>query len=563
MNNKRGQNLGNQLRRLWHCLLLPLIVGGIMAISGCGMVALPDSGWMPKVLSDTTRYLPDYSYAGYRWGEVPLPNDGSSILVTDFGAVPDDTLDDSDAILSAVQFAHAQPGKAVIEFPAGKFILKKILYIDRSDLVLRGAGSGPDGTCLILPVPMKDLPLPAELQELATYLQRNEKRVKSGELFSVFSWTGGFIWTRIPHKRFYPYLPEKDKPTPVVSQINLGKRGGHCFIAENPEKLQQDTQMKIVWFNREGKNSTLLRHLYGEGDVVIGERHWKFPERPLIEQIVTVQKISGDTVCIKEPLLHDLRSEWGTAIAPAELLSGVGFEHFRIEFPATAYAGHHLEHGYNAFYLTSLTHSWIRDVTVVNADNAVLSDEDAFVTIDSLTVQGRKGHYGIHFGKTNHMLAKNITIDAPMEHSVSFNTFAKAGVYSGVAIRQTPTLDQHCGTNHQNLFDNMNIVTETFEPELFKHGGAGYWKPTHGKYNAFWNISIRFNGAGQPPNTVRIPGIDDGPGAYLIGISGNLPIHLTYGPDPVIEGLNRPGIALPSLYTYQLQQRLAKKSQTE
>jgi hypothetical protein len=518
---------------------------------------------VPEVLNDTSRYLPDYSFAGYRWGEAPLPNDSATILVTDFGAVPDDSLDDSDAILRAVQFAHAQPGKAVIEFPAGKFILKKILYIDRSNLVLRGAGSGPGGTHLVLPVPMKDLPLPAELQELATYLQRNEKRVKSGELFSVFSWTGGFIWTRIANKRFYPYLPEKDQPTPVATPISGGKRGGHCFTADNPEKLQPNTQMKILWFNKEGKNSTLLRHLYGDGELVIGDRHWQFPERPLIEQIVTVQKISGDTVCIKEPLLHDLRSEWGTALAPAELLSGIGFEHFRIEFPATDYAGHHLEHGYNAFYLTSLTHSWIRDVTVVNADNAVLSDEDAFVTIDSLTVQGRKGHYGIHFGKTNHMLAKNITIDAPMEHSISFNTFSKAGVYSGVTILQTPTLDQHCGTNHQNLFDNISIVTESFQPELFKHGGAGYWKPTHGKYNTFWNISIHFNGAGQPPDTVQIPGISDGPGAYLVGISGTLPIRLTYGPDAVIEGLNRPGIAVPSLYTYQLQQRLAKKTQTE
>lgn len=527
---------------------------------GCTGSGGTESAWMPRILSDTGTYLPDFSYAGYYRGETPLPEATATIRVTDFGVIPDDGKDDSEAILKAVAAAQRQTGTAVVEFPPGEIILKKILFIDRSDVILQGAGSGPDGTRLVFPLPMKDLPLPEEMVELQEYLQRNNKRLKSGEPFSPFSWTGGFIWTRVPQKRIYPYLPEKDRPEATICAIQDGKRGEHCFTADHPGDLQPGRLVKILWFNREGAQSTLLRHLYGEDNLVIGERHWKFPDRPLIQQMVTIREVQGNRVCIKEPLLHDLRPEWGTVVAPAELLTGVGIEHLRIQFPAVPYAGHHLEHGYNAIYLTSVAHSWVRDVEIENADNAFLSDEAAFVTIDGLAVSGRKGHYGIHFGKTNHMLAKNCTIAAPMEHSISFNTFAKAGVYSNVDILQTPSLDQHCGTNHQNLFDNIRVRVASAEQDLFKHGGAGYWKPTHGKYNVFWNIELQLQPTDPPVDTLRIKEINDGLGAILVGVSGNVPIDLKYGPAAYMEGLNRANIAVPSLYAHQLNRRLAGKS---
>ena len=66
--------------------------------------------------------------------------------------------------------------------------------------------------------------------------------------------------------------------------------------------------------------------MYGDHDIFIGSHHWNYPERPLIEQIVTIKEINNDLITIKEPLLHDLYSEWGTILAPVNVLREVGIE---------------------------------------------------------------------------------------------------------------------------------------------------------------------------------------------------------------------------------------------
>ena len=54
---------------------------------------------------------------------------------------------------------------------------------------------------------------------------------------------------------------------------------------------------------------------------------------------------------------------------------------------------------------------------------------------------------------------------------------------------------------------------------------------------------------------VTLSGPKDGVEARLLGIHGNRTFELEYAPDPYVEQLNqRP--AVPSLYDYQLQQRL-------
>ncbi len=116
----------------------------------------------------------------------------------------------------------------VLQLPAGRFILRDILYIERSDFILRGAGSGPGGTVLEIPVALKDLRRPEALDELQEYLIRGDKREKkTGYFFSVYSWMGGFIWPRVPGKRIYPYLAEFDTPSEILALASTGKRGDH------------------------------------------------------------------------------------------------------------------------------------------------------------------------------------------------------------------------------------------------------------------------------------------------------------------------------------------------
>ena len=98
----------------------------------------------PNILSyvegEETPFLPDFSYAGYGFGLTPIPSEtGKVISVTDFGAEPDDGIDDSAAILEAMEAARKTSGSVIVRFPAGKFIISEIINIDRGDIVFQGA----------------------------------------------------------------------------------------------------------------------------------------------------------------------------------------------------------------------------------------------------------------------------------------------------------------------------------------------------------------------------------------------------------------------------------------
>lgn len=518
--------------------------------------------WTPAILTDPALagvYLPDFSYAGYHWGEESPPHPPATLDVTDFGAVPNDGQDDTAAILKAMAAADSAPGPAVLQFPAGRFIMRDILYIKRSHFILRGAGSAAGGTVLEIPIALQDLSRPEALDELKEYLIRGDRREKeTGHLFSVYSWMGGFIWPRVPGKRIYPYLADFDQPSKVLALATAGTRGAHTFTVDSTSRLEGGDRVRIEWYNTGGNRGSLLDHLYMSEAVEVGSRHWENPERALIFQDVTITSLDGTSVTIKEPLLHDLRADWHSVLTATELLSEVGIESLRIEFPDTLYGRHHLEAGYNAIYLTGVTHSWVRDIQIVNADSGILSDDASQVTIEDVRVSGRPMHYGIHLGGVSGMLAKGVEIGASAEHPLSFNTYAKASVFTDVNILLNARLDQHRGSNHQNLFDDIRIVAASNKPQIFKHGGASYWRPTHGAFNTLWNIQIEFTPEVPDGQTIDLKGEDEGPHARIVGFSANRPIAFKYGPEAYIEGVNRPGIAVPSLYEYQLRQRLKR-----
>ena len=51
-------------------------------------------------------------------------------------------------------------------------------------------------------------------------------------------------------------------------------------------------------------------------------------------------------------------------------------------------------------------------------------------------------------------------------------------------------------------------------------------------------------------------GMEDGPFARIIGVNGNHPVKVEYGPDAYIEFINQDLNEVPSLYEYQLKRRL-------
>jgi hypothetical protein len=517
---------------------------------GCSETAPGRAGeksgfWTPRILQGEP-YLPDFSFAGYRWGEESLPDLAPTLDVTTFGAVPDDGKDDTEAFKRALAAARREKGRVVLGVPKGRFIVSDILFVERGDLVLRGSGSGPTGTVLVMPRPLEEMARPEAIRKVEAYNLANDKR-QDGRLFSPFSWTGGIVWTRLP----------SPAPADKLTQALAGRRGQNRLQVASAARLRPGIEMRIEWSNRLGDDSPLLRQVFGLEGRKFGDRLSKHPDEPIVSQDVTVVGVEGTDVVLKEPLLHDVRPEWQVDATSVARLVNVGIERLSVEFPNEPYAGHHHERGFNAFYLTDLSHAWIRDVRIVNADSGVLTDDSAHLTFDGVRIEGRDGHYGIHFGSVHEALARNFDIEADEKHSLSFNTQSHASVFSHGTVRRA-RLDQHRGANHQNLFDDLAVVEDRGKSNLFDHGGADYWGPTHGAFNTFWNIRIDFTGLADRSATMLLGGIDDAGPARIVGLVANAPLDFKYA-GAYVEGTGRPGISVPSLYDHQLGARLMKR----
>src|ERR1700710_1868305 len=122
--------------------------------------------WTPQILTRTDEYLPDFSYAGYHFGERALPDLPPTLEVTDFGARPDDDQDDTEALKKALAATLTAPGAVVLHLPKGRFVISDTLYLERSNLILQGSGSGPGGTTLFVSKPMADMPRDPVIQKI-------------------------------------------------------------------------------------------------------------------------------------------------------------------------------------------------------------------------------------------------------------------------------------------------------------------------------------------------------------------------------------------------------------
>ncbi len=527
---------------------------------------------VPKILTDKkiteNHYLPDFSYAGYHNGEVELPNSFDKIvLATDFGVVANDGLDDSKAILKALEATKEMQGNIILQLPAGKLILSNILFIERSNFVLRGAGAGIGGTEIYCPRPMMYLDSPDALAELREYLVTFDKRERQKENnidlpFSQYAWSGGIIWTQVPGERVKSYLGKYDTPKNVLAKVTKGERGETTFEVSEINNLKVGAVVQLELYNKSGEKGAIIEDLYNNANVKIGSHHWMFPTLPIVSQQVEISKIQGKKITIKTPLTISIKPAFEAQLVEWKHLTEVGIEHLKITFPNAPRVAHHVEPGFNAICLTRVFNSWVKDVEITNADSGVLTEEIANVTIKNIVTNGSNlAHYTVAMAGVHNVLVNNLKVFNEAVHPLSFNTFSTKNVYKNCEVFVKPVLDQHSGANHQNLFDNIKVhlsVKKDNSYPLFAGGGAGYWKPSHGAYSTFWNINVQVLNNHDLPSNILLNGMLEGPYANLIGVHGNKKIDIKYEPSPYIELLNSDLHKVPSLYDYQLQKRLDK-----
>ncbi len=117
---------------------------------------LYDSSWTspPTASFETGKLIQDFSYAGYRRGEQPLPSIAGPVFnaVSGYGADPTGTADSTVEIQNAID-AAAAAGGGVVYLPAGTYVVQPqgsnnfSLQITSSHIVIRGDGPGQTFIC--------------------------------------------------------------------------------------------------------------------------------------------------------------------------------------------------------------------------------------------------------------------------------------------------------------------------------------------------------------------------------------------------------------------------------
>ncbi len=267
--------------------------------------------------------VPDYSHAGYRGGGVPLPVLPAKVLVAPVEG------DDGARIQAAIDHVSALAPDAsghrgAVQLEAGRYEIAGQLKITASGVVLRGAGSGADGTVLV-----------------ATGNDRRPLIELAG---------------RYERKDLAPARAVADDYVPVgATQFRVtdtdGLAVGQSVTIERPSPAE--------WLAQLGMDVSPARqpYLWKPGTVDI---RW--------DRVITA--IEGDKVTLDAPLTTSLDRALGggkvTPYAETGYLGDVGVENLRCESEFNPANPLDEQHAWNAIDLHAVRDGWVANVTAVH-----------------------------------------------------------------------------------------------------------------------------------------------------------------------------------------------------
>ena len=415
-----------------------------------------------------------YAEAGYDFGgelpKAPLP----TCSVADFGAKPNDKVDDTEA------FEQAFEQGGVISIPAGDYLLSRRLYVRKAGTILLGAGSAKTR-----------LRFTKSLEELEPSPTKNT----GGTATTQWSWTGGLL--------NFQGTSRNGKAQPIAS----AKRGESRLTLRTAGSFKAGEEVVLTL---QGGDDKLVRYLYA-GDPGKAAK-LKPPAR--VELAARLVAVDGLVVTLSAPLLIDLPEEFSPTIADAGTRDDYGLRGVGFVLVNKVYRGHFKEDGWNPLEFHDVHHGWMEDLVFNGVDSGPYISGSHVTVRHVLLEAGRPvgpggfiGHHGITFAGQAHRL-EEFEFKARFHHDVSFSPWTNGNVVragGGVDL----TLDFHKQGPFANLVTN---ITSANGANYFACGGGEDLGLDAGAWNIFWNLKAR-KGVGFPsaefcPAATTFVGVD-------------------------------------------------------
>jgi len=404
---------------------------------------------------DPTDRLPEFSYAGYHHGNDPIPEVPVVANVRDFGARGDASHDDSQAFLQAI----ASVDQGAILVPAGRYVIRRIIPIEKSHIVLRG--EGPRESILFCPVPLEEI-------------RPNMGATTGGRPTSNYSWSGGFLWVK------------GDYRSTELARINKpASRGAREVQVADAQAVRVGQWIEVQ--QRDTRENSLAASLYA-GDPGKTE---KLRGRTRASLTAQITKVEGDRVRLNRALPFDIKLEWRPRLLRfAPTVSEVGIEDLGFAFPNTPYEGHFTELGFNPIAISDAAHCWARNLRFFNADSGIFAS-GRFCTFADIVYDSERqvepsrhsaGHHGIYLSDQDNLFTRfrfNVRFIHDLTVSHCSGNVCSAG--SGVDV----CFDHHKRAPFANLFTDIDIGQGT---RMYQCGGGADLGKNAGAWTTFWNI---------------------------------------------------------------------------
>ncbi|MES2981797.1 MAG: glycosyl hydrolase family 28-related protein [Verrucomicrobiota bacterium] len=538
-----------------HRVCLGILFAGLLPCQAWQSSLYPTNWMPPETASFTTdKLIQDFSYAGYRRGENPIPAVVGPVFnaVSQHGADPSGRNDSTAAIQAAIN-AAASAGGGVVFLPAGTYrVVPKAgdnfaLWIKNANIVLRGAGVGQ------------------------TFLLNTSYGMRGKNVIRVAppsTWLGSVV----------NITANLDRPTRRIPVANASafKAGDQVRIEWNFTQGWIDEHSQGLWWSAPA-TIPAPAHYLREVVAVNTTQNWIEVDVPTRYTMKTRDSANVRTIGGRLSGVGIENLSIGNVQHPG---SGWGEEDYNISGTAAYDA-----HASWLILLQDTSDSWIRQVESFQAAGNtstchMLSNGISLVRSSRVTVANtvmRRSQYGggggngymFRIQSSNENLIQDCIADFSRHGLVISHAGTSGNVFLRCEDRETQRstgssgsyttigsgCDHHMHFSHSNLFDKCHAHNSFYTAEHRREFGGAPGHALTSAHGVYWNIS----GSGERGGAVARS--EQGRYGYVIGTSGsrNGATNNTAGNTAPADHLERIGegatLEPQSLYLDQLSKR--------
>lgn len=431
--------------------LKPILLCSVLALTVTGAAAweselLPasDGGYSPAEVrrGDHIYRLPDFSFAGFRAGEEPLPDIPATITLTPRPGGNAVRINRAIRRLSRRKPGpHGFRGKILLD--EGTFTIESEIRIFRDGIVI--GGKGPDKTHVYI--------------NSIDFARKSAFRVQGPESSNWLNYPEG-------EKRYFLIADVADRDTAAVVE------SGHPFTSG-------DTVIVRQWPTKD------FAKAHGANGINI----WPITNDNTAPKFCrVVRSVAGDTLFFDEPIRYPLATAHGAHVFRAGFLHNVGIEDLSIGFrkgPDTENNGR--THRATAIHMSDVANGWIRNVHSYKRDNNSVHLQSygftfracKWLTIENCSLRDPQnknvGGNGYLFNPvcSDDLLFRNCTARNG-RHNFTIHYSTSGCVFTGCTSENSRS-DFHQYLATENLFDNFTMVGDSLTAGNRGDKSQGSW----------------------------------------------------------------------------------------